>query len=88
MEKIFQNLLKYSIENYESKQPNLVIPVVARSLLPYCHFDVQDSDYVTSGRRDPSLPGPLGYEIDDPTLWQNIRVIEFKVVGVAGTHVK
>ncbi|XP_048264436.1 LOW QUALITY PROTEIN: hydrocephalus-inducing protein [Bombus terrestris] len=84
----YKAYLTCNIENHESKQPNLTIPVVARSLLPYCHFDVQDSDYVTSGRRDPSLPGPLGYEIDDPTLWQNIRVIEFKVVGVAGTHVK
>ncbi|XP_043589559.1 hydrocephalus-inducing protein-like isoform X1 [Bombus pyrosoma] len=84
----YKAYLTCNIENQESKQPNLIIPIVARSLLPYCHFDVQDSDYVTSGRRDPSLPGPLGYEIDDPTLWQNIRVIEFKVVGVAGTHVK
>lgn len=72
----------------EPGQPTLTIPVAARSLLPYCHFDVQESDYVTSNRRDPSRPGPLGYEIDDPALWQNIRVIEFKVVGIGETHVK
>lgn len=65
-----------------------MIPVVARSLLPYCHFDVQESDYVSSGRRNAHLPGPVGYEIDDPDLWRNIRVIEFKVIGVGETHVR
>ncbi|XP_017761798.1 PREDICTED: LOW QUALITY PROTEIN: hydrocephalus-inducing protein-like [Eufriesea mexicana] len=84
----YKAYLACRIENIEPGQPTLTIPVSARSLLPYCHFDVQESDYVTSNRRDPSLPGPLGYEIDDPALWQNIRVIEFKVVGVGETHVK
>nr|XP_012152505.1 PREDICTED: hydrocephalus-inducing protein homolog [Megachile rotundata] len=76
------------IENLNPNVPSLTIPVVGRSLLPYCHFDVQESDYITSGRRDPKRPGPVGYEIEDPTLWQSVRVIEFKVVGIGGTHVK
>nr|XP_034173204.1 hydrocephalus-inducing protein homolog isoform X3 [Osmia lignaria] len=76
------------IDNIDRNKMNLTIPVVGRSLLPYCHFDIQESDYVTSGRRDGKLPGPVGYDIEDSSLWQNIRVIEFKVVGTGGTHVK
>ena len=85
---ILRNVLIFRIENLEPNQPTLMIPIVARSLLPYCHFDVKESDYVTGGRRDPSLPGPVRYETDDSIVWQNIRVIEFKVVGVGGTHVR
>lgn len=76
------------IENLHPELAELSIPVAARSLLPYCHFDVEESDYVTAGRRDPTLSGPLGGEPEDPALWENIRVIEFKVVGVGETHVK
>ncbi|XP_026670111.1 hydrocephalus-inducing protein-like [Ceratina calcarata] len=84
----YKAYLTCKMDNLDPKRATLTIPIMARSLLPYCHFDVQESDYVTSGRRDPTRPGPVGYEIDDPTLWQNIRVIEFKVVGVGRTHVK
>ncbi|XP_076659704.1 hydrocephalus-inducing protein homolog [Halictus rubicundus] len=80
--------LTCKMENLDPGLPMLTIPVVARSLVPYCHFDVEESDYVTSGRRDPKRPGPLECWPDDSTLWQNIRVIEFKVVGVGETHVK
>ncbi|XP_053973139.1 hydrocephalus-inducing protein-like [Hylaeus volcanicus] len=84
----YKAYLSCVIENLDPNMPDLTIPVTGRSLLPYCHFDVQESDYITSGRRDPQRPGPLGRGIEDPALWQNIRVIEFKVVGVGETHVK
>ncbi|CAL7939802.1 unnamed protein product [Xylocopa violacea] len=84
----YKAYLACKVENFDPHRADLRILILARSLLPYCHFDVQESDYVTGGRRDPSRPGPVGYEIDDPTLWRNIRVIEFKVVGVGETHVK
>ncbi|XP_076763005.1 hydrocephalus-inducing protein [Xylocopa sonorina] len=84
----YKAYLTCKVENLDPQRADLRILILARSLLPYCHFDVQESDYVTGGRRDPSRPGPVGYEIDDPTLWRNIRVIEFKVVGVGETHVK
>ncbi|XP_015436069.1 PREDICTED: hydrocephalus-inducing protein-like [Dufourea novaeangliae] len=84
----YKAYLKCGLENLRPEQSDLSILVTARSLLPYCHFDVEDSDYVTSGRRDPTRPSPLGSVAEDPTLWQNIRVIEFKVVGVGETHVK
>ncbi|XP_076283506.1 hydrocephalus-inducing protein [Lasioglossum baleicum] len=80
--------LTCKMENLNPGLPMLTIPVVARSLVPYCHFNVEESDYVTSGRRDPKQSGPLECWTNDVTLWQNIRVIEFKVVGVGETHVK
>nr|XP_031837905.1 hydrocephalus-inducing protein-like [Nomia melanderi] len=84
----YKAYLTCKMENLHPELAELSIPVAARSLLPYCHFDVEESDYVTAGRRDPTMPGPLGREPEDPALWENIRVIEFKVVGVGGTHVK
>ncbi|XP_076237948.1 hydrocephalus-inducing protein-like [Calliopsis andreniformis] len=85
----YKAYLTCRVENMNPNLPDLIIPIVARSLLPYCHFDVQESDYVTSGRRDPKRPGPIGQEtVDDPALWHNLRVIEFKVIGVGETHVK
>jgi len=50
----------------------------ARSLLPYCHFELEDSDYIRSGRRNPDLPGPAGTSALDP----NTRTIEFISTGV------
>lgn len=48
-----------------------------RSLLPYCHFELEDSDYITANRRNPELRGPKGGTLDP-----NTRVIEFASVGV------
>jgi len=58
-----------------------VVGVRARSLLPYCHFELEDSDYIRAGRRNPDLPGPGGLSALDP----NTRVIEFQSAGI-GVH--
>jgi len=42
--------------------------------MPYCHFELEDSDYIRSGRRNPDLPGP--------PLDPNTRAIEFMSTGV------
>lgn len=31
-----------------------------RALRPWCHFELPDSDYISSGRRRPDMPGPDG----------------------------
>jgi len=46
--------------------------------MPYCHFELEDSDYIRSGRRNPDLPGPAGASALDP----NTRTIEFTSAGV------
>ncbi|KAK2576816.1 hypothetical protein KPH14_005450 [Odynerus spinipes] len=83
----YKAYLTCKIENLNPNLPELVIPIKARSVLPYCHFDVPESDYISSGKRNPKLPGPIGYTMVDKIL-ENMRVIELNVVGVGGVHTK
>ncbi|XP_034061831.1 LOW QUALITY PROTEIN: hydrocephalus-inducing protein homolog [Gymnodraco acuticeps] len=68
----FQGRIICSIPNLPDVDEAPCIPVYARSLLPHCHFDLEDSDYISEKRQNPEFRGPL-----DP----NIRVIEFNSVG-------
>ena len=63
------------------------ILVKGKSLMPYCHFELVDSDYITSARRNPELRGPGGAP-PGTTLDPNTRVIEFEAVGVGVRAVK
>ena len=64
-----------------------VVGVKGRSLMPYCHFELEDSDYLSSARRNPELRGPGG---DPPgsTLDPTTRVIEFNVCGIGTKNIK
>lgn len=55
-------------------------------LRPWCHFDFAESDYVTSGRRDPSLPGPNG-EVPAP-IDASTKVVEIDSLGTRARNVK
>ena len=60
-------------------EPGAQAPVVilqGRSLLPFCHIDLEESDYLTSGRRNPNLSLPQS-GIDPST-----HVLEFRATGV------
>nr|KAF7425254.1 hypothetical protein H0235_007692 [Vespula pensylvanica] len=83
----YKAYLNCKIENLDPKLTELVIPIKARSVLPYCHFDVPESDYISSGKRDRKLPGPIGYSMND-VIVENIRVIELNVIGVGNVHTK
>lgn len=72
-------MLHCSIPNLKDEQ-SPVISVSGRSLLPYCHIHLKDSDYLTANRRDPELHSLLNV---DP----NTRVIEFSSLGI-GTSVR
>lgn len=67
-----------SIPNLEPGHHGPVVGVRARSLLPYCHFELADSDYIRGGRRNPDLLGPKG----SAALDLNTRVIEFHSSGI------
>ncbi|KAG5323149.1 HYDIN protein, partial [Acromyrmex heyeri] len=82
----YKAYLTCKMENLEL--PELIIPIVGRSLLPYCHFDIPESDYLSSDRRDMKLPGPIGYQPDDNSLPEGTRVIELEVIGINGSHIK
>ncbi|XP_075327326.1 hydrocephalus-inducing protein homolog [Odontesthes bonariensis] len=66
----FQGRLICSIPNLQEGAQAPCIPVCGRSLLPYCHFDLKDSDYISSNRR--KFRGAV-----DP----NSRVLEFEAIG-------
>lgn len=77
----YQARIVCQIPNSEEGKIGHIIPIKGRSLLPYCHFELEQSDYVTSGRRNPDLPGPSGAASGlglDPA----IKVIEFNSIGV------
>lgn len=79
------------IENLSPDLEQLTIPVTGRSLLPYCHFALEESDYLTSGRRDPGLMFPVlggGDSNHLPDDFATMRVLEFKIVGIGGSHSK
>ncbi|KAG5334606.1 HYDIN protein, partial [Acromyrmex charruanus] len=82
----YKAYLTCKMENLEL--PELIIPIVGRSLLPYCHFDIPESDYLSSDRRNMKLPGPIGYQPDDNSLPEGTRVIELEVIGINGSHIK
>ncbi|XP_053127193.1 hydrocephalus-inducing protein homolog isoform X2 [Hemicordylus capensis] len=73
----FEGRLLCSISNLKPDEEGPVVAVKGKSLMPYCHFDLEDSDYITASRRAPDLRGPGGAPVDPST-----KVIEFTSVGV------
>jgi len=71
-------LMLCSIHNLESGTDGPIIYLQARSLLPLCHIDLEESDYLTAGRRDPELCGLKNNIVVDP---QSTHVIEWNVLG-------
>ncbi|XP_018307393.1 hydrocephalus-inducing protein homolog [Mycetomoellerius zeteki] len=84
----YKAYLACKMENLDPELPELIIPIVGRSLLPYCHFDIPESDYLSDDRRDMKLPGPIGYQSDDNSLPEGTRVIVLDVIGIGGSHIK
>ncbi|CAB3998552.1 Hypothetical predicted protein [Paramuricea clavata] len=77
----YQGLLKFTIPNLHPDSSPPEIKLKGRSLLPYCHFELDESDYITGGRRNPELPGPGGAP-PGTMLNPNTKVIEFQSCGV------
>ncbi|CAB1432186.1 unnamed protein product [Pleuronectes platessa] len=70
----FQGRLLCSIPNLQEENQAPCIPVCGRSLQPHCHFDLEDSDYVSGNHRNPKFRDSL-----DP----DIRILEFHAVGLS-----
>ncbi|XP_062997557.1 hydrocephalus-inducing protein homolog [Elgaria multicarinata webbii] len=73
----FEGRLLSSISNLKPGEEGPAVAVKGKSLLPYCHFELEDSDYITANRRNPDLRGPGGTSLDP-----NTKVVEFSSVGV------
>ncbi|KAJ3106206.1 hypothetical protein HDU97_006839 [Phlyctochytrium planicorne] len=68
-----------NIKNLTKDAKRLTIPVSGTSLRPFCHFELEESDYLTSERRNPDSGSVNGVP---QVLPQNTRVIEFGSCGV------
>ncbi|NXW03107.1 HYDIN protein, partial [Fregetta grallaria] len=77
----FESRMLCSIPNLKPNQKGPEVVVKGRSLMPNCHFELEDSDYITAKRRNPELQGPKGATLD-----LNTRVIEFAAIGVCGRN--
>ncbi|XP_074713428.1 hydrocephalus-inducing protein homolog, partial [Strix uralensis] len=77
----FESRMLCSIPNLRPNQKGPEVAVKGRSLMSLCHFELEDSDYITAKRRVPELQGPKGATLD-----LNTRVIEFEAIGVRGRH--
>ncbi|KAL6479129.1 hypothetical protein MHYP_G00125620 [Metynnis hypsauchen] len=76
----YEARLLCSIPNLKDKQ-GPVIALSGRSVLPYCHFHLDNSDYLSGNRRNPELCDPHGAP-PRATLDPNTKVIEFTSIGV------
>ncbi|KAK0162784.1 hypothetical protein PV327_006530 [Microctonus hyperodae] len=63
-----------NIKNLHPEVPSLVVYLNGSSVVPYYHFDIKKSDYLLT-RSGPTVP-------------ENIKVVEFKVIGVRKNHIK
>ncbi|KAL0894937.1 hypothetical protein ABMA27_013434 [Loxostege sticticalis] len=67
----FKVKLKSTIDNLDPYDQNATCKITAKSLIPYCHLDIEESDYLTSGRR----------KITGVALPPQMTVLEFNVLG-------
>ncbi|KAM6252821.1 hydrocephalus-inducing protein homolog [Porphyrio hochstetteri] len=77
----FESRMLCRIPNLNPDQKSPEVTVKGRSLMPICHFDLEDSDYITAKRRDPELQGP-----EEPELDLNRKVIEIAAVGLGSRN--
>ncbi|XP_045487724.1 hydrocephalus-inducing protein-like [Pieris rapae] len=62
--------LKSFIENLDPYDQNISCKISAKSLVPYVHLDIEESDYLTSGKRKGAIALP-----------PHVTVLEFNVLG-------
>ena len=77
--------LKCLIPNLEPGYEPIVRELDGKVTRPWCHFHLPESDYISSGRRNPEMRGPLG---SLGSLDPSTRVIEFESLGTKVRNVK
>lgn len=73
----------FRIPNLPLGEQGPLLITKGRSVLPFCHFDLKESDYISGHRRNPELRGP-----GSGPLEPNTRVIEFTSVGIGGKNLR
>ncbi|XP_045149859.1 hydrocephalus-inducing protein homolog [Echinops telfairi] len=79
----FEGSLFCQVPNLPAEETGPILLVKGRSHLPFCHFELQESDYISGHRRNSELRGPNGGTVDP-----NTRVIEFATVGLGGKNLR
>lgn len=73
------------IQNLPKDTKPLIIKVTGASMRPFCHFELEESDYITSERRNPDVNNSNGVP---SVLPSNTRVIELGSCGVKVRNIK
>ncbi len=68
-------LSSFSILNLDSSCPPLNIPVEGKSLMPFCHFELEHNDYLNEREENENLTANI-------TELTNSRVVEFSPCGM------
>ncbi|XP_063234801.1 hydrocephalus-inducing protein-like [Bacillus rossius redtenbacheri] len=74
--------LECLIPGSDPGQGRVQVALCGRGLMPYCHLEVEQSDYLSGGRRDPALPSPV------VPLESGTCTVELAVLGVGATCTK
>jgi hydrocephalus-inducing protein len=80
-----RRLLIASIPHMPEDAQALSRPLNGRILRPWCHFEMPESDYLSSGRRNPDMKGPEG---DLGPLDPATRVVEYESLGTKVRNTK
>ncbi|KAJ3081967.1 hypothetical protein HDU99_004034, partial [Rhizoclosmatium hyalinum] len=82
---IFTSLLTGHIHNLVKDSKPISVKVAGASLRPFCHFELEDSDYITGERRNPENSANNGVPSN---LSPQTKVIEFGSCGVKVRNTK
>jgi len=69
-----------NIKNLSEEQQQKRILVRAQSIRPWCHFELEASDYITADRREPG-PGSIEPDTSFGIIDTSTHVVEFKSLG-------
>mmetsp|Transcript_4036 Transcript_4036/g.9628 ORF Transcript_4036/g.9628 Transcript_4036/m.9628 type:complete len:4944 (+) Transcript_4036:104-14935(+) len=70
----------------KTPMPSPSLVVRGRSQRPLCHFELVESDWLSAGRRPPTMGGPGGKQVPVDAI--NTRVIEFESLGTRVRNTK
>jgi adenylate kinase family enzyme len=82
---VYNYILACTMQNLAKECKPLSVKVYGTSLRPFCHFELEESDYITSERRSPDTGSSNGVP---SVLPQNTKVIEFGSCGVKVKNTK
>jgi len=80
---IFFCFLLCSIPNLDSQESAPLIDVTGTGIMPYCHFELENSDYLSRIRLSSENRPSSAMSLPPDT-----KVIEFKTFGIGVKHVK